>query len=90
MKTNIQRTMNPQQNTYGAMPCYYLPKNLLSDKAFSGFSISSKMLTGILLSCAENSQTIVETAELINMLGKEQIKRMLNELNSEKGNQDAI
>lgn len=78
------------QVSHGRDQCYYLPKELLTNKEFAGFSTSSKLLAGIIFSCAESGQAIMETAELIEKLGKNKITMILKNLAEEKGNQNAI
>ena len=85
-----ERIVNTWQVACGRDQCYYLPKELLTNKDFAGFSTSSKLLAGIIFSCAENGQTVMETAELIEKLGKNKISRILKNLAEEKGNQNAI
>lgn len=76
--------MNMQTNQTKTLPYYYLPKNLFVNKNFSSYSTSSKLLVGILISSSENSDVILETADLLKLLGNENIKKMLDELNNEK------
>lgn len=87
---NAERAVNTWQVAYGKDQCYYLPKELLTNKEFACFSTSSKLLAGIIFSCAENGQAVMETAKLIEKLGKSKINRILKNLGEEKGKQNAI
>lgn len=73
-----------QTNQTKTLPCYCIPKNLFVNKNFSTYSTSSKLLVGILLSFSENSDVLLETADLLKLLGNENIKKMFDALNNEK------
>lgn len=66
------------------LPCFYLSKDLLQDKNLSNYSISSKLMVGILLSYSDSSDIIVETAALLQTLGQTRIEELFHELSYER------
>lgn len=65
------------------VPCYYMPKFFLTNSTLKKYSLDSKLLAGILLSSANTSETVIETANLIKNLTNSQIDNIISELRSE-------
>ena len=55
-------------------PCFYIPKQLLTPE-YAGFSAESRML----FTNAEHTKSIMETAELIQSIGKNELYNMRHE-----------
>ena len=77
MKSRISHNTKKELTT---APCYYMPKNFLTDEKLSSYSSDSKVLTGIVLSVADNGEAIMETAKLINELGIDYFNKVLSNL----------
>lgn len=65
------------------VPCYYMPKFFLTNSTLKKYSLDSKLLAGILLSSANTSETVIETANLIKNLTNSQIDNIISELRRE-------
>lgn len=65
------------------VPCYYMPKFFLTNSTLKKYSLGSKLLAGILLSSANTSETVIETANLIKNLTNSQIDNIISELRRE-------
>lgn len=65
------------------VPCYYMPKFFLTNSPLKKYSLDSKLLAGILLSSANTSETVIETANLIKNLTNSQIDNIISELRRE-------
>ena len=65
------------------VPCYYMPKFFLTNSTLKKYSLDSKLLAGILLSSANTSETVTETANLIKNLTNSQIDNIISELRRE-------
>lgn len=77
MKSRISQNTKKELTT---APCYYMPKTFLTDNRLSAYSLDSKLLTGIILSVADNGEAIVEAAELINALGVDYLNKAISDL----------
>lgn len=67
----------------GKIPCYYMPKFFLTNTTLKKYSLDSRLLAGILLSSADRSETVIETANLIRELDNTQIEKVISELQRE-------
>lgn len=67
----------------GNIPCYCMPKFFLTNTTLKKYSLDSRLLAGILLSSADTSETVIETANLIKELGDKQIEKVFSELQRE-------
>ncbi len=56
-------------------PCFYVPKKLMSTE-YSGFSVESKLLFGMILTNATKTKSINELADLINRIDNRELKLM--------------
>lgn len=65
------------------VPCYYMPKFFLTNSTLKKYSLDSKLLAGILISSANTSETVIETANLIKDLDTNQIDNVISELRRE-------
>ena len=65
------------------VPCYYMPKFFLTNSTLKKYSLDSKLLAGILLSSANTSETVIETANLVKNLTNSQIDNIISELRRE-------
>lgn len=65
------------------VPCYYMPKFFLTNSTLKKYNLDSKLLAGILLSSANTSETVIETANLIKNLTNSQIDNIISELRRE-------
>lgn len=70
------------------IPCYYMPKFFLTNNTLKKYSLDSKLLAGILLSSANTSETVIETANLIKELDNSQIDNVISELRRETGEEN--
>ncbi len=61
-------------------PCYYIPKIFIKDIKFSNYSMDSKILAGIMLSMAKNTDEVIEAITLLNAVGKEQLTVLMDNL----------
>ena len=68
--------------------CYYIPE-ILFKKPYSSYSSEAKILLGITISMAENASSIIEVAEILNRLGKENISALFNDLQELKARGDS-
>lgn len=68
----------------GNIPCYFLPKKILTDEHLKKYSLDSKLLVGILISSASSSEAVIETASLINEVGNEYISEIIRKLQEKK------
>lgn len=60
-----------------------MPKFFLTNSTLKKYSLDSKLLAGILLSSANTSETVIETANLIKNLTNSQIDNIISELRRE-------
>lgn len=65
------------------VPCYYMPKFFLTNSTLKKYSLDSRLLAGILLSSANTSEIVIETANLIKDLDNSQIDNLISELRRE-------
>lgn len=56
-------------------PCFYIPKQLMT-KEYSGFSVESKLLFGMVLTNATQAKSINELADLICKIDSQELKLM--------------
>lgn len=61
-------------------PCYYIPKMFIRDIRFSKYSMDCKILAGIILSMAKNTNEVVEAITLLNDVGEEQLTILMDNL----------
>lgn len=59
-------------------PCFYIPKQLLTPE-YARFSAESRMLFSMIFTNAEHTKSILETAELIQSIGKNELYNMRHE-----------
>lgn len=56
-------------------PCFYIPKQLMTTE-FSGFSVESKLLFGMVLTNATQAKSINELTDLIAKINSKELKMM--------------
>lgn len=60
-------------------PCFYIPKQLMTTE-FSGFSVESKLLFGMILTNTTKARSISELADLIYKIDSKELKLMHNQV----------
>ena len=63
-----------------AIPCFYIPKTLVTEQKYAGFSGESKLLFGMILTNAEHTKAIMELSRLIAAIDTEDLAALKHQL----------